>query len=97
MKPEAFSTRQRTGRTIEGFLDRAGGNHGNVKELPDDLATMPIDDLAQQREVRDEQLVPLFRRWPALSRIEMRELRRVYGERLRIAKYIGRIGRRTIP
>ncbi len=73
------------------------GNHGNVKELPDDLAAMPIDELAQQRAVRDEYLDPRFRRWPALSRIEIRELRRVYGERLRIAKYIGRIRRRTVP
>jgi hypothetical protein len=80
---------------LKGFPDRPRGNPGNVRELPDDLAAMPIDELAQQRAVRDERLVPLFRRWPALSRMEMRELRRVYGERLRIAKYIGRIRRRT--
>jgi hypothetical protein len=61
-----------------------------VKELPDDLAAMGTGDLEQQSAVRDEALVPLFRRWPALNRIELRELRRIYGERLRIAKYLGR-------
>ena len=61
-----------------------------MKELPDDLAAMGTEDLARQRAVRDERLAPLFRRWPALSRIEMRELRRFYGERLRIAKYLGK-------
>jgi len=68
-----------------------------VKEVPDDLAAMHVDELAKQRAVRDEQLVPLFRRWPALSRIEMRELRRLYGERLRIARYFGKLRRRTRP
>jgi hypothetical protein len=74
----------------------SGGNHKNVKELPDDLAAMRTVELEQQRAVRDERLVPLFRRWPALSRTELRELRRLYGERLRIAKYVGRLRRRTV-
>ncbi len=62
-----------------------------MKELPDDLAAMGVDELAEQCEVRDHHLVPLFRRWPALRRRELRELRRVYGERLRIARYLGSI------
>ena len=61
-----------------------------MKELPDDLTSMGSADLARQREVRDERLTPLFRRWPALSRTELRDLRRIYVERLRIAKYLGR-------
>lgn len=68
-----------------------------MKELPDDLAAMRVDELEEQRAVRDERLVPLFRRWPALSRIEIRELRRLYGERLRIARYFGKLRRHTRP
>jgi hypothetical protein len=61
-----------------------------VKELPDDLAAMPATELSQQRAIRDDKIAPLFRRWPALSRFELRQLRQIYAERLRIAKYLGR-------
>ena len=61
-----------------------------MKQLPDDLAALGTDDLSQQRVLRDDALAPLFRRWPALNRIETLNLRRLYGERLRIAKYLGR-------
>lgn len=64
-----------------------------MKELPDDLAALGTQDLEQQRALRDEALAPLFRRWPALNRIETLNLRRTYGERLRIAKYLGRLRR----
>lgn len=67
------------------------GNRVDVKELPDDLAAMEIDDLAGQRTVRDDVLERLFRRWPALSQTETRLLRVVYEERVRIARYLGRI------
>ena len=39
--------------------------------------------------MRDEQLVPLFRRWPDLDRMELSRLRKMYAERLRIARYVG--------
>jgi len=65
-----------------------------MKELPDDLAAVKTEDLAQEGARRDEFLTPLFRRWPALSRIETRDLRRMYGERLRIAKFLGARARR---
>ena len=79
---------------LTGVSDvRRAGTTENVKELPDDLAAMGTGDLARQRALRDEVLVPLFRRWPALSRIEMRDLRRIYRERLRIAKYVGSVRR----
>ena len=64
-----------------------------MKALPQDLEEMPEPELSEQRAMRDEQLAPLFRRWPALSRFELRQLRQMYSERLRIAKYLGR--RRT--
>jgi len=65
-----------------------------MKELPDDLATLETDDVVQQGVVRDELLAPLFRRWPRLSRIELRQLKNLYAERVRIAKYRGRLGSR---
>ena len=71
------------------------GKPGAVKKLPDDLAAMDMSELVQQRALRDEVLAPLFRRWPALSRIELRALRGAYGERLRIAKHLGGRRRRT--
>jgi hypothetical protein len=52
---------------------------------------MEADELARQRAVRDERLTPLFRRWPALTRPELRELKTLHVERLRIAKYFGRL------
>ena len=36
---------------------------------------MPVTELSQQRAVRDAKIAPLFRRWPALSRFELRQLR----------------------
>jgi hypothetical protein len=68
-----------------------------MKELPDDLAAMDAGDLAQQGAVRDARLAPLFRRWPDLDRIEMSALRRTYGERVRIARYLGRLRTRRDP
>lgn len=66
-----------------------------MRELPDDLAAMPPGELAEQRAVRDDRLAPLFKRWPALNRHESSELRKMYAERLKIARYLGR-GRRRI-
>jgi hypothetical protein len=65
-----------------------------MKALPDDLAAVPLPELSQQRAVRDDKIAPLFQRWPALSRFELRELRQLYAERLRIAKYLGSLRRR---
>jgi hypothetical protein len=58
-------------------------------ELPENLSALDGEALLEERAARDEKLRPLFRRWPALSKSEMRELRRVYAERLRIARWIG--------
>jgi hypothetical protein len=55
---------------------------------------MATDELAQQGELRDERIAPLFRRWPALSRVELRQLGALYAERVRIAKYLGRLRHR---
>ena len=60
-----------------------------MKELPDDLAAVSHAELARQRAIRDAKIAPLFRRWPALNRLELGQLWRT-AERLRIARYLGR-------
>ena len=62
-----------------------------MKELPDDLAVLGTAELAEQRAIRDDKLATLFQRWPALDRLELRQLREMYVERLRIARYRGRL------
>ena len=69
---------------------RCGGKHRLVRQLPDDLAAMTETELSEQRAVRDDKLAPLFKRWPALSRFELGQLRHMYADRLRIARYLGR-------
>jgi hypothetical protein len=64
-----------------------------MKQLPQDLSALSDETLQRERDMRDETLRPLFRRWPSLNRMEMRELRRVYDERLRLARWIGRARR----
>ena len=60
-----------------------------MKEFPEDLAVMGTAELSEQRAIRDDKLVTLFQRWPALNRLELRQLREMHGERLRIARYVG--------
>ncbi len=62
-----------------------------MKELPEDLAVMEPVELYQQRAIRDDTLSKLFQRWPALDTFELGQLRRLYADRLRIARYVGRI------
>jgi hypothetical protein len=59
------------------------------ENLPEDLSTLGPERLEHARTESDALLAPLFRRWPALSKVELRELRRLYDERLRLAKYVG--------
>jgi hypothetical protein len=66
-----------------------------MDELPENLSALSDETLREERNARDETLRPLFRRWPSLSKFEMRELRRVYNERVRLARGIGRRRRRT--
>ena len=61
-----------------------------MKELPEDLAAVGYAELSEQRAIRDDKLAPLFQRWPSLSRPELGQLRQLYAERLRIARYLGR-------
>jgi hypothetical protein len=64
------------------------------EKLPSDLTQADPQTLQQARDECDDRLTALFRRWPRLRRQEMRELRAVHDERVRIAKYIGSLRRR---
>jgi hypothetical protein len=56
----------------------------------EDLAEVPERELHEAARDRDEQIAPLFRRWPRLSRRELSELSRLYRERIRVARQLGR-------
>ena len=62
--------------------------------LPEDLSELGEGTVAKERVARDNRLAALFRRWGNLDRSEMRELRRLHDERMRIARYVGRRRRR---
>jgi hypothetical protein len=71
----------------------AGGTRAEVpgiEHIPEDLSELEPAALERAADARDERLSPLFRRWPSLSGIELSELKRLYNERLRLAKYLGR-------
>jgi hypothetical protein len=64
-----------------------------MKDLPPDLGVLDDDDLVLQRVARDDRIAALFRTWPTLAGRELRELRRLYDERLRLARHLGRLRR----
>jgi hypothetical protein len=64
-----------------------------MKDLPPDLGALNDDDLVVQRATRDDRIAALFRTWPKLAARELRELRRLYDERLRLARHLGRLRR----
>jgi hypothetical protein len=68
-----------------------------MRALPDDLAVMDTAELSAQRALCDDEIEPLFQRWPALNRNELGRLRTMYTERLRIARYVGRLRARRAP
>jgi hypothetical protein len=61
-----------------------------TEDLPSEISELNAEALERAANVREKRLSPLFRRWPALSRIELAELKRLYNERLLIARYLGR-------
>jgi hypothetical protein len=71
-----------------------------MEPLPDDLSELDTPEVLRARARRDDRLTALFRRWPNLPGRELRELRRVSDERLRLARYIGKLRarrRRPVP
>jgi hypothetical protein len=65
-----------------------------MNTLPHDLSNLGEDGLEDARTTRDERLTPLLRRWPVLSHPEITELKRLYEERMRLAKHVGKLRRR---
>jgi hypothetical protein len=66
----------------------------DVEQLPEDLSKLDLGELERATRARDNRLSRLFRRWPSLSGTELSELKRLYNERLRLARFFGRRGRR---
>ena len=64
-----------------------------VQRLPEDLSELGRAALEHATTARDDKLTPLFRRWPSLNRTEDSELKRLYNERLRLARFAGQRGR----
>jgi hypothetical protein len=67
-----------------------------AKPLPRDPADLDQQKLDEARAETDARLTPLFRRWPALSTREMADLRRLFDERVRLAKRVGSLRRRGL-
>ena len=64
-----------------------------IENLPQNLSRLDDDELRDARHHRDERMSLLFRSWPALSKIELRELRQLNDERQRLARHVGIIRR----
>jgi hypothetical protein len=60
-----------------------------IENLPKNLSVLDVIELGKARRDRDERMSLLFRSWPSLSDIELRELRRLSDERQRLAKHVG--------
>ena len=59
------------------------------ERLPTDLSALGRDGVEKAKAVRDGRVSSLFRRWPAVSKLELAELRRLHDERLRLARHSG--------
>jgi hypothetical protein len=60
-----------------------------VVDLPRNLLLLDDGELLDARRARDERMSLLFRSWPSLSNIEVRELRKLNDERQRLARHVG--------
>jgi hypothetical protein len=62
-----------------------------IDGLPRNLTSLDHEQLLQAKQCRDERMTHLFRDWPALSKAEMQELRKLSDERQRLARHAGHI------
>jgi hypothetical protein len=62
-----------------------------IQNLPRNLSLLDNEELRSARRHRDERMSLLFRSWPSLSKIEMRELRTLSDERQRLARHAGNL------
>ena len=60
-----------------------------IKSLPANLSTLDRRQLREARDNRDARMTILFRGWSSLSKTEMRELRHLSDERVRLARHVG--------
>jgi hypothetical protein len=60
-----------------------------IESLPMNLLQLDGNELRIARHQRDERMSLLFRSWSSLSKVELRELRRLSDERQRLAKHVG--------
>ena len=60
-----------------------------IENLPRNLAALDQEQIGAARQARDERMSVLFGDWPSLSRLEMRELRKLSDERQRLARHLG--------
>jgi hypothetical protein len=65
-----------------------------ITNLPKTVSGLDREGLRCASDTREERLTVLFRRWPSLTKIEMKEIRRLHDERLRLARYIGMLRER---
>jgi hypothetical protein len=69
----------RHGRTVERVVV--------IKDLPENLTTLDRDQLRVATDCRDARMTTLFHGWSSLSNTEMRELRLLSNERVRLARH----------
>jgi len=92
----AASSNQFTNGAATAAKGHSRAADGTIPALPQDLSGLGRNELRKASETRDERLSILFRRWPALSGIELREIRQLHDERQRLARSIGlRNGRQS--
>jgi hypothetical protein len=60
-----------------------------IEPLPRNLIALDREQLRDATYRRDARMSILFRRWPSLSKVEMRELRTLSDERQRLARHVG--------
>jgi hypothetical protein len=60
-----------------------------IEVLPKHLSALDHEQLRDATDCRDARMSTLFHRWPALSKMEMRELRMLSDERQRLARHAG--------
>jgi hypothetical protein len=60
-----------------------------IRSLPANLSTLDRAQLRDARDHRDARMTILFRGWSSLTKTEMRELRHLSDERVRLARHVG--------
>ena len=60
-----------------------------IENLPQNLSRLDDNELRDATHDRDERMSLLFRSWPSLGEMELRELRKLNDERQRLARHVG--------